>query len=46
LRGYEFFGRSMFCGVTDILADEQYLYCSTSGCDVYRTALDAARANA
>jgi hypothetical protein len=30
---------SLYCGVTDILVDEEYLYCSTSGCGVFRCAL-------
>jgi hypothetical protein len=30
---------SLFCSVTDIVVDEEYLYCSTSGCGVYRMTL-------
>ncbi len=30
---------SLFCGVTDIEVDEEYLYAGTSGCGVFRRAL-------
>jgi hypothetical protein len=30
---------SLYCTVTDIYVDQEYFYCSTSGCGVYRMAL-------